>query len=256
MRRKPPRHLPAGRRPENRRRHPETQRHPLRRQTHLLSRPALPCAGNPQKISHHVPIPRHPLHHLPAPRRHRPRVRISAYCFSAHLGRVGSRRHRCACHPQQERISYETYHRFLLAASAPRMGTDGAHRTSAAPRQHRRGAGRYDPGGEMQPAGRGRGDDPRCPERGRLHPRHPPPRHPYDRPQRRSRRSSPRPDPRGHRPDLLLYRLPHRDADCQFMGPRPGGTDDPSDGQRGAGIRRGRAARPGHEPPPQPAVRP
>lgn len=45
MRRKPPRHLPAGRRTENRRRHPEAQRHPLRRQTHLLPRPALPRTG-------------------------------------------------------------------------------------------------------------------------------------------------------------------------------------------------------------------
>lgn len=36
---------------------------------------------------------------FPASRRHRPRMRVSAYCLSAHLGRMGAGRHRRTRHP-------------------------------------------------------------------------------------------------------------------------------------------------------------
>ena len=105
MRRKPPGHLPAGRRTENRRRHPKTQRHPLRRQAHLLPRPALPRTGNPQKISRHVRTSCPPRHLFPAAGRHRPRVRVRAHRPHPHLRRMGAGRHRRTGHTEQERMT-------------------------------------------------------------------------------------------------------------------------------------------------------
>lgn len=50
----------------------------------------------------YVPLPRHPVHHLPAPRRYRPRVRVGAHCVSAHPLRVGAGDYRSTGYPQQK----------------------------------------------------------------------------------------------------------------------------------------------------------
>ena len=44
-------------------------------------------------------------HLFPAPRRHRPRVRVRPHRLHPHLRRMGAGRHRRAGHPQQERVT-------------------------------------------------------------------------------------------------------------------------------------------------------
>ena len=61
--------------------------------------------NNQDKLSPYVPNPRPSRHLFPAPRRHRPRVRIHPHRLHPHLRRMGAGRHRRTGHPQQERVT-------------------------------------------------------------------------------------------------------------------------------------------------------
>jgi len=61
--------------------------------------------NNQDKLSPYVHFPRHPLPHLPAFGRHRPRVRIHPHRLYPHLRWMGAGRHRRVGHPQQERMT-------------------------------------------------------------------------------------------------------------------------------------------------------
>ena len=55
--------------------------------------------------NNHVLPPSHPSHHLPTPRRYRPRLRLDVHRVSAHPHRLGAGRHRRADYSQQEQVN-------------------------------------------------------------------------------------------------------------------------------------------------------
>ena len=137
---------------------------------------------------------------------------------------------------------------------------------ATAQRQHRRNHEGHDPRGEGHAPGGLRlglhGGRPHRFRRGprvrrrRHHPGHPAPRHPADRPLRRSCRPPHQSHPSRNGQDLLLHRIPGRHIPGIDLEYAAGGGTHHRDGRGGEGIRCRRPAGPRHEPAPQPPLRP